>query len=175
MDITDSYIYFLGRFDKGSNLQEVIKFYDVEGIIEITREDFEGKYQKELNKNEARLFWKEKLAEDFKRIENYVALNFIEEAEKVRIAEGKTGDYTYSDEEDYPDEAEFIDYSDQHPINDSVDLSHEDIHQDIVSDREETLQKLGEEAMEQFIKEKEEEEEEKEEKRKQIGWGPDDQ
>ena len=54
-------------------------------------------------------------------------------------------------------------------------MSHEDIHQDIVSDREETLQKLGEEAMEQFIKEKEEEEEEKEEKRKQIGWGPDDQ
>ena len=70
-------------------MQEVIKFYDVEGIIEITREDFEGKYQKELNKNEARLFWKEKLAEDFKRIENDVALNFIEEAEKVRIAEGK--------------------------------------------------------------------------------------
>ena len=100
---------------------------------------------------------------------NDVALNFIEEAEKVRIAEGKTGDYPY------PDEAEFIDYSDQHPINDTVDLSHEDIHQDIVSDREETLQKLGEEAMEQFIKEKEEEEDEKEEKRKQVGWGPDDQ
>ena len=95
MDITDSYIYFLGRFDKESNLQEVIKFYDVEGIIEMTREDFEGKYQKELNKNEARLFWKEKLSEDFKRIENDVALNFIERAEKVRIAEGKTGDYTY--------------------------------------------------------------------------------
>ena len=166
MDITDSYTYFLGRFDKESNLQEVIKFYDVEGIIEITRQDFEGKYQKELNKNEARLFWKEKLAEDFKRIENDVALNFIEEAEKVRIAEGKTGDYPY------PDEAEFIDYSDQHPINDTVDLSHEDIHQDIVSDREETLQKLGEEAMEQFIKENKEEEEEK---RKQVGWGPDDQ
>ena len=109
---------------------------------------------------------------DMNNFTNDVALNFIEEAEKVRIAEGKTGDYPNEGDYPYPDEAEFIDYSDQHPINDSVDLSHEDIHQDIVSDREETLQKLGEEAMEQFIKENKEEEEEK---RKQVGWGPDDQ